>query len=147
MRLLLIVMACVVASCSNTQKEENSSNAIGKYLYLDTFYSLHVNKNCWRIGSDITFVDTAQLEKNDYKYCNDCFTDSTYDHVQAIMQNDVDRKWLYRKFVEANYEMPPYRQFMQELSIEQKRRNAYNHAIEEEFDVGTFEEFSKMLGY
>lgn len=143
----LLFLSAMICFFSCTEKR-NDTCAVGKYVYLDAYNRLHTNKNCWRIGDNVEFIDTAQLySKDGYKYCKDCFTDSTYEHVQAIMQNDVDRKWLYRKFVEANYEMPPYRQFMQELSIEQKRRNAYKHAIEEEFDVGTYEEFSKMLGY
>nr|DAE16712.1 MAG TPA: hypothetical protein [Podoviridae sp. ctn7K25] len=132
-------------SCTENKKD---IYAVGKYVYLDTYNRLHINKNCWRIGDEVEFIDTTLLySKDEYKYCNDCFTDSTYEHVQSIMQNDINRKWLYEKFKDANYEMPSYSQFIQEIANVQKRKKAYQHATEENFNVGTFEDFSNMLGF
>lgn len=96
MRLLLIVMACVVASCSNTQKEENSSNAIGKYLYMTDDGTLHTRNNCigLRLAKDedghrvfgMHFIDTTEFCPNySYSYCTRCFDDASYEHVLRIL--------------------------------------------------------------
>lgn len=143
----LMLLPVVVCFLSCTEKK-NETYAIGKYVYLDAFYRLHINKNCWRIGDNVEFIDTAQLySKDGYKYCNDCFTDSTYEHIQVIMKRDADRKWLYEKFIEGGADMPSYNSYVQKLSEPTKRELLYEYAVKGGLDVGTYEEFSKMLGY
>lgn len=147
--LCIVVFAICVASCSDKPKEEPiDKGAIGKYLYMDTSHRLHVKKYCWRIGDVVEFLDTAAIYiKDEYKYCNDCFTDATYEHVQAILHNDVDRKWLYEKLNEIYNDMPTYQVYIKKLHNPQKVRLLYDVACEQGWNVGSYEDFSKMVGF
>lgn len=144
----IMLIAFVAVSCRDKSTKQQESCAIGKYLYMDVFHRLHVKKDCKHIGDVVEFLDTAAvIAKDDYKYCKDCFTDSTYEHVQSIMNNDADRKWLYYKFVDANYEMSSYREFLHDLHNPQNVKSLYDAARKENWDVGSYEEFSKLIGF
>lgn len=100
--LALALFAIALVSCRDNCARKQGHYAVGKYLYMDSQHRLHTNKDCWRIGDVVQFLDTASVyAKDEFQYCKDCFTDTTYEHVQAILHNDMDRKWLYEKLKET----------------------------------------------
>lgn len=145
--LALVILAVSLVSCRS--EKQTTPYPVGKYLYLDTFKSLHLSKDCWRIGGDdVEFLDTVAIyEKDEYKYCKECFTDTTYEHVQAILHYDVNRKWLYERLKEAYNDIPDYHTYRKKLHNPQKVRLLYDAACEQGWDVGSYEEFSKMVGF
>lgn len=145
--LILALLAMLFSSCS--YKKDKRAYPVGKYLYLDAFNSLHLSKDCWRIGgNDVDFLDTASVYvKDEYKYCKDCFTDTAYEHVQAILHYDLDRKWLYEKLKETYSDIPDYREYRIKLHNPNKVRLLYDAACEQGWDVGSYEDFSKMIGF
>lgn len=115
---------------------------------MDFHHRLHTNKDCWRIGDVVEFLDTASIyAKDEYQYCKDCFTDTTYEHVQAILHYDMERKWLYEKLKETYNDMPTYQVYIKKLHNPQKVRLLYDTACEQGWDVGSYEDFSKMVGF
>lgn len=60
---------------------------------------------------------------------------------------DYDRKWLYNKLEWAGYAMEDYKVFIYHIANKQKRQRLYSTAQQEGWDVGTFEEFSTLLGF
>lgn len=146
--LVLGLFAIALGSCKDKSVNQQGYYAIGKYLYMDFHHRLHTNKDCWRIGDVVEFLDTASIyAKDEYQYCKDCFTDTTYEHVQAILHNDVDRKWLYEKLNEIYNDMPTYQVYIKKLHNPQKVRLLYDVACEQGWDVGSYEDFSKMVGF
>lgn len=145
MKWLLFIPAILFLSCT---EKKNDTYAVGKYLYIDGVDRIHLNKNCLRPGASIEFLDTTLVCPNDeYTYCNKCFVDSTYEHVQALMERNTKRKWFYDQLVEANYDMPSYETYLRNIPRVQIRKQLYDIAVTEGWDVGTYEDFSKMLGY
>lgn len=146
--LALALFAIALVSCRDNCARKQEDYAVGKYLYMDSQHRLHINKDCWRIDDVVEFLDTASIyAKEEYQYCKDCFTDTTYEHVQAILHNDVDRKWLYEKLNEIYNDMPTYQVYIKKLHNPQKVRLLYDVACEQGWDVGSYEDFSKMVGF
>ena len=146
--LTLALFAIALVSCRDNCARKQGHYAVGKYLYMDSQHRLHTNKDCWRIGDVVQFLDTASVyAKDEFQYCKDCFTDTTYEHVQAILHNDMDRKWLYEKLKETYNDMPTYQVYIKKLHNPQKVRLLYDTACEQGWDVGSYEDFSKMVGF
>lgn len=146
--LAFVLFVAVLISCRDNRASRQGNYAVGKYLYMDSQHILHTSKDCWRIGDVIEFLDTASVyAKDEFQYCKDCFTDTTYEHVQAILHNDVDRKWLYERLKETYNDMPTYQVYIKKLHNPQKVRLLYDAACEQGWDVGSYEEFTKMVGF
>ena len=146
--LALALFAIALVSCRDNCARKQGHYAVGKYLYMDSQHRLHTNKDCWRIGDVVQFLDTASVyAKDEFQYCKDCFTDTTYEHVQAILHNDMDRKWLYEKLKETYNDMPTYQVYINKLHNPQKVKLVYEAACNEGWDVGTIEDFSKTRGF
>ena len=144
----LALFAIALVSCRDNCARKQGHYAVGKYLYMDSQHRLHTNKDCWRIGDVVQFLDTASVyAKDEFQYCKDCFTDTTYEHVQAILHNDMDRKWLYEKLKETYNDMPTYQVYINKLHNPQKVKLVYEAACNEGWDVGTIEDFSKTIGF
>ena len=141
------LFAIALGSCKD--KSVNQGHyAVGKYIYMDTHHILHVSKDCWRIGDVVEFLDTASVyAKDEFQYCKDCFTDTTYEHVQAILHNDMERKWLYEKLTETYNDIPTYQVYIKKLHNPQKVRWLYDVACEQGWNVGSYEDFSKIVGF
>lgn len=146
--LALALFAIALVSCRDNCARKQGHYAVGKYLYMDSQHRLHTNKDCWRIGDVVQFLDTASVyAKDEFQYCKDCFTDTTYEHVQAILHNDMDRKWLYEKLKETYNDMPAYQVYINKLHNPQKVKLVYEAACNEGWNVGTYEDFSKTIGF
>lgn len=146
--LALALFAIALVSCRDNCARKQGHYAVGKYLYMDSQHRLHTNKDCWRIGDVVQFLDTASVyAKDEFQYCKDCFTDTTYEHVQAILHNDMDRKWLYEKLKETYNDMPTYQVYINKLHNPKKVKLVYEAACNEGWDVGTYEDFSKTIGF
>ena len=146
--LALALFAIALVSCRDNCARKQGHYAVGKNLYMDSQHRLHTNKDCWRIGDVVQFLDTASVyAKDEFQYCKDCFTDTTYEHVQAILHNDMDRKWLYEKLKETYNDMPTYQVYINKLHNPQKVKLVYEAACNEGWDVGTYEDFSKTIGF
>lgn len=146
--LALALFAIALVSCRDNCARKQGHYAVGKCLYMDSQHRLHTNKDCWRIGDVVQFLDTASVyAKDEFQYCKDCFTDTTYEHVQAILHNDMDRKWLYEKLKETYNDMPTYQVYINKLHNPQKVKLVYEAACNEGWDVGTYEDFSKTIGF
>lgn len=146
--LALALFAIALVSCRDNCARKQGHYAVGKYLYMDSQHRLHTNKDCWRIGDVVQFLDTASVyAKDEFQYCKDCFTDTTYEHVQAILHDDMDRKWLYEKLKETYNDMPTYQVYINKLHNPQKVKLVYEAACNEGWDVGTIEDFSKTIGF
>lgn len=146
--LALALFAIALVSCRDNCARKQGRYAVGKYLYMDSQHILHINKDCWRIGDVVQFLDTASVyAKDEFQYCKDCFTDTTYEHVQAILHNDMDRKWLYEKLKETYNDMPTYQVYINKLHNPRKVKLVYEAACNEGWDVGTYEDFSKTIGF
>lgn len=146
--LALALFAIALVSCRDNCARKQGDYAVGKYLYMDSQHRLHINKDCWRIDDVVQFLDTASVyAKDEFQYCKDCFTDTTYEHVQAILHNDMDRKWLYEKLKETYNDMPTYQVYINKLHDSKKVKLVYEAACNEGWDVGTYEDFSKTIGF
>lgn len=146
--LALALFAIALVSCRDNCARKQGDYAVGKYLYMDSQHRLHINKDCWRISDVVQFLDTASVyAKDEFQYCKDCFTDTTYEHVQAILHNDMDRKWLYEKLKETYNDMPTYQVYINKLHDPQKVKLVYEAACNEGWNVGTYEDFSKTIGF
>ena len=148
--LVFVFVFLSVFSCTTKNgKEEASYPAVGKYLYVSHASSnvLHVDKECGYLTSEVQFIDTATIYDEDQKFCKYCFCDSTYEHVQTILHSEEFTKWLYKRFIDDDYELEPYREFSKSIKKNaERRKRLYDIAINNKWFSGTFEGFSEMLG-
>lgn len=149
----VFVFLSVLSCTTKNGKKEASYPAVGKYLYVDHGSSnvLHVDKECFGINSDIQFIDTAVIYNEGQKFCKYCFCDSTYEHVQTILHREEFTKWLYKRFIDDDYELEPYREFARNIKDDvakdaERCKRLYNEACRNKWFSGTFEDFSEMLG-
>lgn len=145
----VFVFLSVLSCATKNEKKERSYPAVGKYLYADdvSFNVLHVDKECFGINSDIQFIDTAVIYDKGQKFCQHCFCDSTYEHVQTILHREEFAKWLYDRLKDADYELDPYRKFSKSVKKDaEMRKRLYDIAINNKWFSGTLEGFSEMLG-
>lgn len=159
--LLLLLASFIIGSCASSSKEkESDTDSVGRYVYFDDSSVLHVNEKCYklRFGQDnhghSTYakevVDTTNLTFFD-RVCSICVSTEIYESLYTISKHNRDRdrarKWLYNKFKKANYDLEEYDVFFEILKDPIKRRNAYRNALTEDWEVGTYEDFCKLLGY
>ena len=174
--LILGTISIICFSCNRNKEAEvyiadeydyEVYNKVGKYIYLDDNGIYHANSYCPRLvhskdenGHEIYGkqpIDTANFIISDIQYfriCVRCVDDSRYECLKSISDRNVrlrninvDRKWLYNKLVEANYNMETYEEFVLNISDYRNRKRLYQAALEEGLSVGTFDEFSMLLGF
>ncbi len=147
-----------LVSCSEFKHED------GRYIYEDDAYVIHADADCKKLkqgkdqnGHDIYAkhpVDTAEFVGENFRVCAICVNDEQYEHLQAISHNNrvakstEARKWLYDKYVNDNYDMGSFDDFLYNLKSPDKRVKLYYHAHSKGWDVGSsFEEFDRIIGY
>lgn len=159
----------VLCSCSNSHQE------IGKYVYVDGLKTIHIDRQCaskpfenpktkderMANAEGVEFIDTCEIKRKyypdnseysyAYSFCPLCIDDDICFHIMTIMKHnercDSERKWLYDKFCELYFNMGTYEHFVEELSSPLKRKEWHTTAINSGLGVGTFEEFSNLLGF
>ena len=162
--IVFYVVSITITSCEN----KKSQDKVGKYLYNDEQEIYHIDSNCSSLmhqgkergvelyGKEMYDTSTFVIEDRKYfRVCANCVGDDEYDHISRISQrnksdqhNYENRKWLYDKFVRANYDMEGFDDFVKNLSDTEKRRRVYKAALDEKWDVGyTFEDFSAIMGF
>lgn len=165
-KLLPIIILC---SCSNSHQE------IGKYVYVDALKTIHIERQCaskpfenpktkderMANAEGVEFIDTCEIKRkyntdnSEYSYaygfCPKCIDDDIYFHITTIMKHnercDIERKWLYNKLKNSGYDMEEYNLFVYHIADTQKRKSLYFTAIQEGWNVGTYDEFSTLLGF
>ena len=133
---------------------------LGKYVYKDDAGIIHSNENCIKLkfGKDSKGhsiyaklpIDTAEILEIG-RVCARCVDNTTYNRLNNIcLRNkeiDYNRKWLYNKLKWAGYDMEDYDLFIYHIASEQKRKRLFSTAQEEGWDLGSFKEFSSILGF
>lgn len=170
MRRLIIVLSVMTMlfSCSGMKR-----NDVGKFVYVDYLNVIHIDKECASTLAKnpktkderminmhgVQFIDTCNLEHGngshlsyrEFKFCPKCVDDEVYQRLNVIMdRNELitdSQRWLYDKFRKAHYSMEPYDEFIKNLGNIEKRKRAYDAALSEGWDVGSFDEFSHILGF
>lgn len=153
---LILVLFISCLSCSSSPEKTE----IEKYVFLDDADVIHIDENCTKLkfgknrhGHSIyakECIDTAALIYIE-RVCSRCVNSEIFERLEVICkrnkERDINRKWLYNKFKEANYDLEEYEVFFEILKDPIKRRNAYRNALIENWNVGNYEEFCKLLGY
>lgn len=154
----IMFLSAAIALCACNK--DTNSYPLGKYVFEDDIHILHVNEDCSmlksgkdRRGHSIYAklpIDTAQILEVG-RVCSKCVNSQTYDRLNGIsLRNkdiDYDRKWLYNKLKQFGYDMEEYEMFVHHLSNPDKRERLFMTAQQEGWDVGTYNEFSKLLGF
>lgn len=138
-----------------------------KYIYRDDNNVFHVEPNCIKLregkdeeGHDIYAkhpIDTADFyikikDAPYFRVCANCVSDRQYEKLLEISERNKqyvdERVWLYRKFVDANYDVPDFDTFCANLPDQETRKRLYNIAKEEGWisDL-SIADFSRALGY
>lgn len=159
MKYLFLYMVLVLLSCSTKEKEVDEID-FGKYVFEDDNNIIHINEKCFKLkygknkdGQDVyakTPIDTSAVMSVE-RVCSHCVNESAYDHLRNLCTRnkeiDNDRKWLYNKLIQTGYDMGDYDLFIHQIANEQKRLRLYSTAQQEGWNVGTFDEFSTLLGF
>lgn len=140
----------------------NNTEPIGKYIYRDDNGVCHINPRCnaLRYGKDDKGheiyakhpMDTSEfviINHEHIRVCSRCVDDKAYEKIITISRRNIleSRRWLYNKLVEADYDMPDYETYDSRLDDFEVRRDLFRIAREEQWYVGTFDEFSAVLGF
>lgn len=171
-KFILLLLVCPLSisfySCQNGEEKTSEATIehFGKYVYFDDNNVLHLNPNCSHLregkdddGHDIYAkhpVDTANFmieNSESFRVCARCVNDKGYECLLNINERNrpalAARKWLYDKFVEANYDMPDFDSFCRNLTEQDVRSECYKIAKEENWVIllETEDAFSQWLGY
>ncbi len=153
----LIVAALLVAGCSGSDYAP-----VGELVFADDNAVYHTNSSCHNLtnGKDMNGhpiyamnpCDTFVFIFKDYeRVCSNCVSAEEFLHLKSISEHNkrykANRQWLYDKMVRANYFSGSYDTFVRELSNQGVRLISYNKALELGLAVGTYAEFTQMLGY
>lgn len=158
MKKSLGILFLVVGICACGH--DTNSYPLGKYVFEDDTHVLHVDEECRmlksgkdRKGHSIYAkapIDTAQILEVD-RVCSECTNNSTFERLRKIcLRNkeiDYDRRWLYDKLNRFGYDMEEYDLFVYHLADDDKRHGLYVTAQKEGLNVGTYDEFSRLLGF
>lgn len=154
----IIYLSALIAFCAC--KHDNSSYQLEKYVYEDDINVLHVDEECSmlksgknRKGHSIYAklpIDTTQILEVG-RVCSKCVNSVAFDHLRNIcLRNkeiDSDRRWLYDKLDKSGYNLEEYDLFVYHLSDARNRQYFFDIAQSEGWNIGTYDEFSKLLGF
>lgn len=126
-------MLIAFTSCNNQPTE-----TIGKYVYIDIDDNLHADRNCKHIADDhgakpVRFCPTNTLSSDDFiQVCSQCVTDSLYEQIQQQLKISENRVWLYNALKKEGYNVgKDYGEFSQLMeSNDESRRWCYDKLIE-----------------
>lgn len=165
-----------MAGCTSNSKDRSDSKAsdvIGHFVFIDDEGVYHVDNDCPKLvdgknsyGRSMYAMqpcDTSSLlisESN--RFCAKCISITELEQLNAISKRNKDsldninriieettddRVWIYHKLLKGGYQMEPYDVFVKNISNIEKRRKLYAVALKHNWNVGTFSEFSKGLGF
>lgn len=159
MKAIVFFLGFMVVGCSPNSKDKTS---IERFVFIDDEGICHVNNDCPKLvnGKDsyghsiyaMQPCDTAEFAfDNSDRVCSNCVSVADFEQLKTISErnkrHNADRVWIYNKLVNANYDMEPYDEFVKHISDTERRRRLHKTALDEGWDVGTFDEFSKGLGF
>lgn len=152
---IISIITCISFSCVNKKNDKSEYvHKIGKYVYIDTHGVLHSEKDCIALtlldNRGVEFIETQKIQLGQLKcLCSDCIEDEDFEVLNTLIEERIndERKKIYNKFIDANYDMGEYHNFICDIKDSIKRRKLYNAAIKEGFNVGTFHSFSCNLGF
>jgi hypothetical protein len=93
---LLPAIAIMICGCKNSN-QENTSDKIGEYLYIDQYKCLHIKENCFELmfGEEnekpnymINRIPTKELKRIG-KTCSYCVTDKIYKELLRMTEKNV----------------------------------------------------------
>lgn len=157
--ILVSIIGFIIVGCMACS---NKPDQLGRFVFVDDEGVYHTNNVCPKLqngkdsyGHSIYAMqprDTTDFIFNDSeRICSYCVSISSFEHLKFISERnkkyDADRLWLYNKLIKANCGMGSYKEFITCLSDIEKRKHLHQIALEEGWDVGNFEEFSKGLGF
>ena len=157
------IMGLLIVSCN----DGNVETGLDKYIYRDDDGVIHVSADCEKLkdydikdsrnhhGYAMQPTDTADFHfQYTPRFCAVCVSSSDVEHLYAISERYHDNEkrkeaeWcFYRALTRYGYDMEPFEEFTERLKIASKRRAVYDALRAEGFDAGTYESFSKELGY
>lgn len=153
----LIFLGLIMTGCSS-----DNSGQLKRFVFIDDEGVCHATSDCLKLknGKDgyghsiyaMQPCDTVAFVFNEYeRVCSNCVSVSMFENLKAISDRNkrfnADRHWIYDKLIGANYDMESYEKFVTQLSDSEKRKRLYKTALEEGWNVGTFDEFSNGLGF
>lgn len=142
--------------------DSDKDGRFGRYVFIDDEGVCHVNSDCPKLknGKDryghsiyaMLPCDTTEfMFDNSPRVCSNCVSSSEFENLKTISvrnkRYEADRQWIYKKLISANYDMESYEEFVVHLSDSKKRKRLYEAALNEGWDIGTFDEFSEGLGF
>lgn len=158
MKLFVLFLLVVIASgCSS-----DNSVQLKRFVFVDDEGVCHTNPDCPKLkngkdsyGHPIYAMQpcdtTAFIFGNNERVCSNCVSISEFEILKGISERNkqlrAERHWIYNKLIDANYDMEAYEEFVAHLSDKEKRKRLHQSALQEGWDVGSFDEFSNSLGF
>lgn len=158
--IVLCLLLVIICGCSS-----DNGKQLTRFVFVDDEGVCHTNPDCPKLvnGKDsyghsiyaMQPCDTAAFVfKDNERVCSNCVSIPAFEHLKDISDRNrkasainTDRHWIYNKLIDANYDMESYEEFVVHLADKEKRKRLYQTAIKEGLDVGTFDEFSNLLGF
>ncbi len=160
----------VFSSCHSknktTQCEADESifqrkDSIGKFVYQDDNMVIHISDVCFNLlaGKDVSGhkiyakhpIDTTEFVfSSNIRVCSNCVSEAEFVRLKAISirneEFDIRRRWLYDKLKQSDVIWGSYDLFINHLSNPIERREIYEKACNEGYNVGEYDEFARLLG-
>lgn len=129
-----------------------SEPELGKYVYVDEYSILHVNRNCDKIAvfhgaKPVRVYTLREIESGRWdQVCSVCISDNTYETISHFIVGNDNTRFLYNTLVEDNYDMPNYEQFLIDIQDTIKQRELHTNMGKDGYMLPEFEVFIANLG-
>lgn len=129
-----------------------SEPELGKYVYVDEYSILHVNRNCDKIAvyhgaKPVRVYTLREIESGKWdQVCSVCISDNTYETISHFIVGNDNTRFLYNTLVEDNYDMPNYEQFLIDIQDTIKQRELHTNMGKDGYMLPRFEFFIANLG-
>lgn len=129
-----------------------SEPELGKYVYVDEYSILHVNRNCDKIAvyhgaKPVRVYTLREIESGKWdQVCSVCISDNTYETISHFIVGNDNTRFLYNTLVEDNYDVPNYEHFLIDIQDTIKQRELHTNMGKDGYMLPRFEFFIANLG-
>lgn len=165
---IIFTILLLLCSCGDKSSEDKSEQCvIGKYVYVDWYNTIHVDRECAARSGDnlktmtermasrhgVQFVDTCDLTSRGksgekHGFCPRCIDDKAYRHLSDIIDGNRHIEKL-KEFYEAakadGAPLPDFDTYKKFMSKAANRRRYYEALKADGVSLPDFETFDRVL--
>jgi hypothetical protein len=150
--LIVVVIITIVVFCV-WQSNQSRKGEPGKYVYVDNYSILHVDRNCDNIAvfhgaRPVTIYSINEFTRENWKkICSSCISDEKYESINKILIINENRNLLYKTLVEEGCEMGEFSEFANYIENKKDQEWCYEKLKEKGYIMQSYESYAIQMGF